>query len=135
MSQAEQPPPLIDKVLQPCDDLCVPPLDLLQPVHVSVMLGSSELDALLQVSSHQSRGAELPLWTYRPCMSHEAAQDMFGFLGCKCTLLGHVHPLIQVLFSRAAFNPFSAQPAFVLGIALPQGHSSLLCNSTPGSSK
>ncbi|KAK4821027.1 hypothetical protein QYF61_012113 [Mycteria americana] len=44
-----------------------------------------------------------------------------GFLGCKHTLPGHVELLInqhpQVLL-RAALNPFSAQPVFVLGIAL-----------------
>jgi len=42
-------------------------------------------------------------------------------MGCKRTLLGHSelftnhHP--QVLLLRAALNPFSAQPVFVLGIA------------------
>ncbi|KAK4824932.1 hypothetical protein QYF61_021552 [Mycteria americana] len=47
--------------------------------------------------------------------------DMVGFLGCKRTLAGHVELLInqhpQVLLLRAALNPFSAQPVFVLGIA------------------
>ncbi|KAK4832374.1 hypothetical protein QYF61_022229 [Mycteria americana] len=46
---------------------------------------------------------------------------MFGLLGCKCTLpvelLINQHP--QVLLLRAALNPFSAQPVFVLGIAPP----------------
>ncbi|KAK4818497.1 hypothetical protein QYF61_014227 [Mycteria americana] len=46
---------------------------------------------------------------------------MVGFLGCKWTLPGHVELLInqhpQVLLLRAALNPFSAQPVFVLGIA------------------
>ncbi|KAK4824541.1 hypothetical protein QYF61_016145 [Mycteria americana] len=47
---------------------------------------------------------------------------MVGFLGCKRTLPGHVELLInqhpQVLLLRAALNPSSAQPVFVLGIAL-----------------
>ncbi|KAK4827673.1 hypothetical protein QYF61_020484 [Mycteria americana] len=47
---------------------------------------------------------------------------MIGFLGSKCTLLGHVELLInqhpQVLLLRAALNPFSAHPVFVLGVAL-----------------
>jgi len=46
---------------------------------------------------------------------------MVGFLGCKCTLLGHIEFLInqhpQVLLLRADLNPFSAQPVSVLGIA------------------
>ncbi|KAK4824261.1 hypothetical protein QYF61_012527 [Mycteria americana] len=46
---------------------------------------------------------------------------MVGFRGCKCTFLGHVELLInqhsQVFLLRAALNPFSAQPVFVLEIA------------------
>lgn len=55
-------------------------------------------------------------------VSFEAAQDVTGSLGCKCTLLGraellnHQHP--QVLLLRVTFNLSSAQPAFMLGIAL-----------------
>ncbi|KAK4827407.1 hypothetical protein QYF61_017837 [Mycteria americana] len=49
------------------------------------------------------------------------AQDTVGFLGCKCTLPGHVDLLInqhpQVLLLRVALNPFSAWPVFVFGIA------------------
>jgi len=51
-----------------------------------------------------------------------ATQDMVGFLGCKCILLGHVELLInkhpQVLIARAALNPFSAQPVLILRVAL-----------------
>ena len=49
---------------------------------------------------------------------------MIGFLGCKHTLLAHVELLVnqhpQVLLLRAALNPFSTQPVFVLGIVLNQ---------------
>ncbi|KAK4808830.1 hypothetical protein QYF61_001338 [Mycteria americana] len=52
--------------------------------------------------------------------SHQT-QYMVGFLGCKHTLLGHVELLInqrlQVLLLRAAINPYSTQPVFVLGTA------------------
>ncbi|KAK4826701.1 hypothetical protein QYF61_010916 [Mycteria americana] len=100
--QAEQPqlsqPVFIGEVLQPSDHLHGSPLDLFQQVCVLLMLGAPELDAALQ--------------------------DMVGFLGCKCTLPGHVELLInqhpQVLLLRAALNPFSAQPVFVLGIAPTQ---------------
>jgi len=70
------------------------------------------------VGSHQS-GAEgqNPL----PHPAGDAAQGMVG-LGCECTLLGHLEFLVnqhpQFLLLRAALNPFSAQPVFVLGIAL-----------------
>ncbi|GAB0204266.1 hypothetical protein GRJ2_002892200 [Grus japonensis] len=51
-SQAEEPqlsqPVLIGKVLQPSDQLCGPPLDSLQQLHVSPLLGPPELDTVLQ---------------------------------------------------------------------------------------
>ncbi|KAK4810558.1 hypothetical protein QYF61_004521 [Mycteria americana] len=97
--QAEQPqisqPVFIGEVLQPSDHLRGPPLDSLQQVHVLLMSGVPEVNTVLQ--------------------------DMVGFLGCKCTLPGHVELLInqhpQVLLLRAGLNPFPAQPVFVLGIA------------------
>jgi len=100
----------------------VAPLDPLQQLHVFPVLGALELDARLQVGSHKS-GAE---WqNCLPCTaahtSIDAAQDMADLLGCKHTLPGHVELLInqrpEVLL-RTALNPFSAQPVFVLGIAL-----------------
>ncbi|RMC07194.1 hypothetical protein DUI87_16650 [Hirundo rustica rustica] len=49
---------------------------------------------------------------------------MLGFLAWECTLPCHVQPLIhqhsEVLLSRAAPNPSSAQPVSVLGITLTQ---------------
>ena len=60
-----------------------------------------------------------------PCPAGHAAFDaaLAGFLGCKGTLPAHVEPIIyqhpQVLL-RAALNPFSTQPVFVLGIATNQ---------------
>jgi len=61
-----------------------------------------------------------------PCAhaAGDAAQGTVGLLGCQCTLPGHVEFLVnqhpQVLLLRAALNPFSAQPVFVLGIASTQ---------------
>ncbi|GAB0196099.1 cAMP-dependent protein kinase inhibitor alpha [Grus japonensis] len=94
-----------------------------EQLHVSPVLGPPELDAVLQVGSHQSRveGQDhLP----RPAghTSFDAAQDTVAFLGCKRTLPAHVELLInqypQVPLLKAALNPFSAQPVVVLGIAL-----------------
>lgn len=52
-----------------------------------------------------------------------AAQDVFVFLGCKYTFLGHVELLVQQrpqVLLRSIHNPFSTQPLFVLGTALTQ---------------
>ena len=51
----------------------------------------------------------------------DAAQDTVGFLGCEVTLLAYVqlpiHQYPQVLFSRAALNPFIPQLVLVMGVA------------------
>ena len=80
---------------------------------------------MLQVVSHKSR-AEGENHLLQPT-GHSAfcsAEDTVGFLGFRHTLPAHVELLInqhpQVLLLRAALNPFSAQPVFVLGIALAQ---------------
>ncbi|KAK4817241.1 hypothetical protein QYF61_005263 [Mycteria americana] len=123
---AEQPqlsqPVFTGEVLQPSDHLCGPPLDSLQQVHVLLMLGTPELDAVLWVGSHES-GVEGQDHLPRPAghASFDASQDTVGFLGCKHTLPCHVEVLInlhpQVLLLRDAFNAFSTQAVFVLGIA------------------
>ncbi|KAK4824113.1 hypothetical protein QYF61_010736 [Mycteria americana] len=113
------------EVFHPFDRFCDPPLDLLQEVHVLLMLGAPELDAVLQVGSHQS-GVEgqnhLPQRAGRA--SFDAAQDTVGPLGCEHTLPAHVqlfiHQYPQVLLCRAALNPFIPQPVLILGVALSQ---------------
>jgi len=89
------------------------------------MLGAPELDAVLQVGSHQSR-VEGQNHLPQPAghASLDVAQDTVGLLGCKCTLPVHVELLIHhyplVLLLRAALEPLSAQPVFVFGIAPTQ---------------
>ncbi|KAK4816418.1 hypothetical protein QYF61_016854 [Mycteria americana] len=127
--KAEQPqlsqPVLIGEVFQPPDHFCGPPLDPLQQVHVFPVLRAPELDAVLQVGSHQS-AAEGQNHLPRPAgyISFDAAQDMAGFLGCERTLLARVqlftHQYPQVLLCRAALNPFIPQPVLILGVALTQ---------------
>ncbi|KAK4830027.1 LOW QUALITY PROTEIN: hypothetical protein QYF61_008365 [Mycteria americana] len=107
--QAEQAqlsqPFLTGEMFQPSDHFCDPPLDLLQQVHVFPVLRAPELDAVLQMGSHQT-------------------QDTVGFLGCKCTLLAHVqlfiHQYPQVLLRRAALNPFIPQPVLIPTVAPTQ---------------
>jgi len=70
------------------------------------------------MGSHQT-GAEGQNPLPRPAghAAFDAAQDTVGLLGCEGALVGHVELLInqlpQVLLSRAALSPFSAQPIFV----------------------
>ncbi|KAK4830718.1 hypothetical protein QYF61_013168 [Mycteria americana] len=118
-------PIFVGEVLQPSDHLHGSCLDSLQQDHVLLMLGAPELDAVLQVRSHQSRVEEknhLP----QPAdhVSFYAAQDTVGFLGCKCILPAHVqffiHQYPQVLLCRAGLNPFLPQFVWILGIALTQ---------------
>ena len=53
-TQLSQPVP-ISKALQPSDHFHGPPLDLLQQPYVLLMLRALEVDAVLQVGSHESR--------------------------------------------------------------------------------
>ncbi|KAK4810863.1 hypothetical protein QYF61_008835 [Mycteria americana] len=98
--QAEQPqlsqPVLVGEVLQPSDHLHGPPLDSLQQLHVLLVLRAPELDAVLQVRSHQS-GVEWQNHLPRPAghASFDAAQDTVGLLGCERTLLAHVQLFIH----------------------------------------
>ena len=87
------------------------------------MLGAPELDAGLQVGSHQS-GAEGQNHLPEPTghASLDAAQDTVGLLGCERTLVAHVqlfiHQYPQVFVGRAALNPFIPQPVLIAEVAL-----------------
>ena len=125
LPQPEQPNSLslflIGEVFPPLDHCCGPPLDLLQQLRVFSVLRAPELDAGLQVGSHQS-GVKGQNHLPAGHASLHAAQARVAFLGCEHRLLGRVELLIlqytKVLLGRAALNPFSTQPVFVLGIAL-----------------
>ena len=52
--QLSQPVP-VGAMLQPSDHLHGPPLDLLQQLHVLLVLEVSELDAVLQMGPHKTR--------------------------------------------------------------------------------
>ena len=93
-------------------------------VHVLPVQGTPELDAALQVGSHQSRAeGQNPLPAVHTGL--DAAQDSIGFLGSKHTLLVHAQPLIQqnpqVLLGRVALNLFNSQSVLILGVILTQG--------------
>jgi len=69
----------------------VHPLGLLQQIHVFPVLRAPELDAGLQVGSHQS-GVEGQNHLPRPAghTAFDAAQDTIHVLGCKRTLLAYI---------------------------------------------
>ncbi|KAK4816292.1 LOW QUALITY PROTEIN: hypothetical protein QYF61_014590 [Mycteria americana] len=119
--QAEQPqlsqPVLTGEVLQPSDHFRGPPWYSLQQLHVLLVLRTPELDAVLQVESHQS-GVEGQNHFPQPAghASLDAAQDTVGLLGCKRTLSAHP----QVLFRRAALNHIIPQLVLKPRIALTQ---------------
>ncbi|NXO11734.1 F120B protein, partial [Oriolus oriolus] len=117
-------PVFIAEVLQPSDHLCSLSLGSLQQVKALPMLGTSELDVALQVESHQSRvDRENPLPHPAGHAALDAAQGAVGFLGSECTLPAQVKLLIQQhpkALLRAAVNPFSIQPMFVLRTAPTQ---------------
>jgi len=108
--QAERPqlsqPVLIGEMFHPLDRFCGLPLDTLQQVHVSPLLRTPHLDAVLRVRPHQRRAEGQ---NHLPCpaghSSFDTAQDKVGFLGCEGTLLPHVqlgiHQYPQVLFPPA----------------------------------
>jgi len=55
------------------------------------VLRAPELDAGLQVGSHQSRAeGQNPLPRPAAHAASDAAQDAVGLLGCECTLSDHV---------------------------------------------
>ncbi|XP_037986597.1 uncharacterized protein LOC119698592 isoform X2 [Motacilla alba alba] len=100
LTKAEQThflkPFLIAELLCPSSHLGGPPLDSFQQVHVLPVLGTPEVDAALQVGSHQGRETESPPTPSPPALTaFDATHDMFGFLGLKGTGLGHVQALIH----------------------------------------
>jgi len=106
--QAEQPQlsqlVLIREVLQPSDNFCGPPLDLLQQLHLLLVLRAPDLDAGLQVKFHQG-SADGQNHLPRPAghAAFDAAQDTTGLLGCK-------HPLLAIvkLFVIRTLKSFSS---------------------------
>jgi len=130
LHQAQQPqvsqPVLLGEVLQPSGHFCGPPLCPLQQCRVFLVLRAHpELDAGLQVGSHQSRVEgqnHLPPPAGHPSL--DAAQDTVGHLGSKHMLLAHVQLFVQQdlqdLLCGAVLNPFIPQPVLIAGAARPR---------------
>ena len=126
--QAEQPllsqPVLHGEMFHPWDRSCGSSLDVLGQVHISPVLATPHLDAVLRVESHRRR-VEGQDHLLQPAgrASFGGAQDAVGFLGCEGTLLAHIqitiHQYPQVCFARAVFNPFIPQLVLIVGLPRP----------------
>lgn len=108
-------PVFIGKVLQLCDRLSGFSPDLLQQVHIFLVLRPPELDAAFRWGLTRAEMSREAQSTPSPYAALDAAEDIFGFLGCRYTLPGHVelfrhkHPL--VLLSRE--TQFILHPASI----------------------
>ena len=97
---AKQPqlsqPFLIGEVFHPSDCFCGSRLDPLQHISALLVLRAPEMDAGLQVWSHQRRvEGQNPLLQPAGHSSFGAAQDTVGTVDCECTLLAHVQLFIH----------------------------------------
>ena len=89
------------ELLQPSDHPPGPLLDLFRQLHVFLVLGAPELDAVVQMESNKGRvegNSHHLLPPGHPCF--DAAWGTVGFLSCKDMLLAYVHLFIHQ-------NPFS----------------------------
>lgn len=88
------------------------------------MLGAPELDTVLQVWSHESRGAESPPSTGHSSL--DATQDTVGKVHLQPRMPTHAESFInrhtQILLLRPALMPFSGQPLSVLESGPTQMH-------------
>ena len=87
---------IIGEVLQHFDHLHDPPLDPLEQIYGSLVLGAPGLDIVLQVGPHKSRvegGNHFRCPTGH--LSFDASQDTVGLPGSNHILLAHMKLLIH----------------------------------------
>ena len=83
-------------MLQSSDDLHGPPLGPLQQLCILPLLEAPGLDAVLQMGPHEGRvEGDSPFTVPVGHSFFGAAQDTVGILGCKSTLLAHIHLFIH----------------------------------------
>jgi len=77
-------------MLHTSDYFCGPTMGALQQLHVTPVLRTPHLDAVLQVSPHSRVEGQDRLPRPADHTAFDAGQDTGGFLGCEGTLLAHV---------------------------------------------
>ena len=129
--QAKKPNSLnisfIGEVLRPSDHLHGTLLFLLQQLHIFVVLGAPDLDAVPQLGPHKGREkGDNDISCSAGHSSSYAAQGTGGLSGSKSTLLAltavqlFVHLDPQVLLGRAALKEFFPQSVYISGTAPTQ---------------
>lgn len=113
-SRLNSPSCLVERCASPLWSPLGPPLDSFQ--QILLMLGAAELDMVLQVASQKARAEWGNHLSWPLVAPLGEAQDTFGFLGFKHTLLGQVELLVnqhsQIFLPRAALKPFFTRPVF-----------------------
>ena len=90
---------LSSDVLPLSNHFCGPPLDLLQQIHIFLVLVTIGLDTVLQMGHHEgSIESDNPLPLPAGPFFFDAAQNTIGPFGCKGTLLAHVQIFVHVHF-------------------------------------
>jgi len=97
----------------------------LQQLHVTPVLRTPHLDAVLQVSPHSRVEGQDCLPRPADHTAFDAGQDIVGFLGCEGTLLAHVQlpstSTPQSFFNRAAeHHTYIPQLVLTVGVAMTQ---------------
>ena len=119
------------EVLQPSDYLCSLLLNLVQQLHIFLVMGPRPGHGTPDGASWgQRRGGQLPPLPFcHP--SFDVTQDTVGLSSCKCILLAqdkldHQNP--QIPLCRPALNSFFSQSLYISGIVLTQVHHLALLN-------
>ncbi|KAK4816766.1 hypothetical protein QYF61_022764 [Mycteria americana] len=128
-TEAKQPhlpqPLLIRLVLQTLPQLHCPSLDTLQPLNVSLVVRGPKLNTVFEVWPHQ---CQVQGHDHFPSPAghtiSDTSQDAIGFLGHLGILPAHIQAAVdqhaQVLFCRAAFQPFFLKPVALHGVVVAQ---------------
>ncbi|KAK4817963.1 hypothetical protein QYF61_003483 [Mycteria americana] len=107
---------LIRLLLQTLHQLRCPPLDTLQHLNVSLVVGGPTLNTVFEGHDHFPSPAGHTI--------SDTSQDAIGFLGHLGTLLAHIQASVnqhsQVLLFLAAFQPLFPKPVALHGVAVAQ---------------
>lgn len=116
-------PVFIGKVLQPLDHLHGPPLDQVEQLHISVMLGTPGLDAVLQGgmrAEYKEIITSLTLLATALLLQPRIVLAYWAGSAHQAHIQLSVHQEPQVLLFRAALTEFFCQSVHVFETALKQ---------------
>lgn len=92
LPQANQPllpqPYFVGEVLQPFDNLCGRPMDLLQQLYIFLVLGAQDMDSVLQKKLYKREGGQSPNTSPKP---KSFSAGIIIFLCCCCHCCFSIH--------------------------------------------